>query len=41
MFDAALMGDLLMLGILLGVWGVVVLIAALAFEAVRKVVRGW
>lgn len=41
MFDAAIMGDLLMLGVLLGVWGVVVLVAAWAYDAVRKVVRGY
>lgn len=41
MFDPALLGDLLMLGIVLGIWAVAILVIALAFDAVRKVVRGW
>ena len=41
MFDPALLGDLLMLAIVVGMWAVAILIIALAFDAVRKVVRGW
>lgn len=41
MFDAALLGDLLMLAIVVGMWAVAILIIALAFDAVRKVVRGF
>lgn len=41
MFDPALLGDLLMLGIVLAVWAVAVLTIAWAFDAVRKVIRGY
>lgn len=41
MFDAAILGDVLMLGILVAVWGVAVLVVAWAFDAVRKVWRGY
>lgn len=41
MIDAAILGDLLMVGIVLGVWSVAVLVTAMAFDAVRKVFRGY
>ena len=41
MFDPAILGDLLMLGIVVGVWSVAVLVTAMAFDCVRKVVRGY
>lgn len=41
MFDPALLGDLLMLAIVVGMWAIAILVIALAFDAVRKVVRGF
>jgi len=41
MFDPALLGDLLMLGIVLGVWALAVWFVAVAVEAVRKLIRGY
>jgi len=41
MFDLALLGDLLMLAVVVGVWAAAILFIALAFDAVRKVVRGF
>lgn len=41
MFDPAFLGDLLMLGIVLGIWAIAILVIALAYDAVRKVVRGY
>jgi len=41
MFDVALMGDLLMLAVLVGVWAAAILFVALAIDAVRKVARGY
>jgi hypothetical protein len=41
MFDAAVLGDILMLGILVAVWGVAILCTAWAYDAVRKVIRGY
>lgn len=41
MFDAAFMGDLLMVGILVAVWAIAILCSAWAIDAVRKVVRGY
>lgn len=41
MFDAAVLGDLLMVGIVIAVWAVAILCTAWAFDAVRKVIRGY
>jgi hypothetical protein len=41
MFDVPLMGDLWVLAILIGTWALAIWFVAAAFEAVRKVVRGY
>jgi hypothetical protein len=41
MLDAAILGDLLMVGIVIDVWAVAILVVAMAFDAVRKVIRGY
>lgn len=41
MFDPAFLGDLLMLGFVVGIWALAIWFVAVAVEAVRKTIRGY
>ncbi len=41
MLDAAILGDLLMIAVLVFAWAIAILSVALAFNAVREAIRGY